>query len=202
MAQPSEAMKALIQKRLKELPGPQGNPENGDYMAGLVDKCDALAMFASDGSVMWAWSQDQMNGWYWHCDLKQDDNMYSSNSYDYIQGDGSKVHVEDETSIVAKFMADQSSSLFFNGSKFHLTQKDKSEDNVTWAVMGGAGGRGLHCAITPDKDCMVIAAASTKALPTEQIMGVESGRPKGSITTDARSLAGQFRAFAPGALGI
>eukprot|EP01056_Protomagalhaensia_sp_Gyna25_P003026 Protomagalhaensia_sp_Gyna_25__3025@NODE_2790_length_887_cov_606_213443_g2328_i0_p1_GENE_NODE_2790_length_887_cov_606_213443_g2328_i0NODE_2790_length_887_cov_606_213443_g2328_i0_p1_ORF_typecomplete_len202_score36_17Profilin/PF00235_19/0_019_NODE_2790_length_887_cov_606_213443_g2328_i0165770 len=201
MAQPSAAMKSLIKERLTQLPGPQGNPENEAYMAGLVDGCDALAMFASDGSVMWAWSQDKMNGWYWHCDLKQDDNMYASHSYDYVQGDGSKVHIEDETSIVAKFMAGTGTSLFFNGSKFHLTQKD-TEDNITWAVMGSAGGRGLHCAITPDKDCMVVGAASQKALPTEQIMGVESSRPTGSIIIDARALAGQFRAFAPGALGI
>eukprot|EP01053_Blabericola_migrator_P010843 Blabericola_migrator_1__10842@NODE_623_length_7209_cov_181_617194_g454_i0_p3_GENE_NODE_623_length_7209_cov_181_617194_g454_i0NODE_623_length_7209_cov_181_617194_g454_i0_p3_ORF_typecomplete_len203_score39_92_NODE_623_length_7209_cov_181_617194_g454_i013611969 len=202
MAQPSAEMVALVQQRLKELPGPQGNPENADYMAGLVDGCDALAMFAADGSLMWAWSQDRMNGWYWHVDVQQDDNMYSGLAYDYTQGDGSKVHIENETALVAKLMAGDGTSLFFNGSKFHLTQKDTSDDNITWVVMGSAGGRGLHCAITPDKDCMVVAAASQKALPTEQIMGVKSSRPAGSITVDSRSLAGQFRAFAPGALGI
>eukprot|EP01053_Blabericola_migrator_P004853 Blabericola_migrator_1__4852@NODE_2542_length_2627_cov_219_626563_g454_i2_p2_GENE_NODE_2542_length_2627_cov_219_626563_g454_i2NODE_2542_length_2627_cov_219_626563_g454_i2_p2_ORF_typecomplete_len173_score39_93HTH_43/PF09904_9/5_3HTH_43/PF09904_9/4_7HTH_43/PF09904_9/24MgtE_N/PF03448_17/0_64_NODE_2542_length_2627_cov_219_626563_g454_i27491267 len=112
------------------------------------------------------------------------------------------MEIENETALVAKLMAGDGTSLFFNGSKFHLTQKDTSDDNITWVVMGSAGGRGLHCAITPDKDCMVVAAASQKALPTEQIMGVKSSRPAGSITVDSRSLAGQFRAFAPGALGI
>lgn len=88
-------MKKLCEKRLGQLPGPQGNPDNEAYMAGLVDRCDALAMFDADGSLMWAWSQDTMNAWYWHVDIEpQDDpaaNLSSTTSYQYTQGDGVSV---------------------------------------------------------------------------------------------------------------
>lgn len=80
--------------------------------------------------------------------------------------------------------------------------QDSTEDGIIWAVMGGQLGRGLHCAITPARDCMVVAAASNKAWPTEHFIEVSSSRKNGAIDTDARVLAGAFRQFAPGALGV
>lgn len=81
-------MRTLIEKRIKQLPGPQGSADNGAYMRNLVNKCDAVAMFNGDGSLMWAWSQDEMNAWYWHVDIENEaDYMYSKEAYDFVQKD-------------------------------------------------------------------------------------------------------------------
>lgn len=206
---PGQATKEMIQlvaKRLKEVPGPQGSAEYEPYMAALIDQCDALAMFAQDGGLMWAWSQDKMNSWYWHVDVDPatpEDIMYSNISYDYVQADDTRVNIPNENRIVADFMAEKRDVLFFNGNKFHTTKKEKStDDNVTYVVMGNQDGRGLHCAISPGQDCMVVAAANPKAMPSEYYITGKTTRQPGKITINAHILGGEFRQFAPGALGV
>lgn len=49
---------------------------------------------------------------------------------------------------------------------------------------------------------MVVAAAASKPRTTEAWMGIENTRPAGNITTTSLAIAGEFRAHAPGALGI
>lgn len=225
VCQAPQAMKELMMKHVGVVGsganGPMGGEANGAYMVNLMKRCDAVAMFDADGSMMFAWSQDGMNGWYWHSDLEEGENMYSKQAYDYTQGDGSKVHIDSETANVKAFMQNITAphattstgtcvmdlttgvnNLFFNGVKFHLTQRDVAEDGITYVVMGGPAGRGLHCAISPNRDCMVVAASSTSALPAEKLMDLDSTRPNGSIDIDARSLAAIFRQEAPGALGV
>ncbi|EZG55068.1 hypothetical protein GNI_118690 [Gregarina niphandrodes] len=226
IAQGSESMRSLMEERVRNgANGPQGDPEMEAYMAGLVGKCDALAMYDSEGTLLWAWSQDGMHGWYWHVDVTAD-NLRSSTSYDYQQSDGvsirpapsstnsgrraesdrsylqSALPVTSEADYIAEFMSGAGRTLFFNGCKFVQARKDISEEEVTFAIFSGAGGRGLHCAVSPDNAYMVVAAASTTGAPSEEYFDLDLKRAKGSIKISPTQLGGTFRAFAPGALGV
>lgn len=200
-SQAPDSVKTLLQKHINSIPGPKGDLTNEPYVYPMLNRCDAIAMFYYDGSLLYAWSQDNLNLFYWHADFDET-TQKSQTSYEYVQSDGTALSVESESKVVENFIAKNVNYLFFNGCKFHLTKRDVWDDGIVYTVLGGSDGRGLLTAISPDGYYMVVVAASTYAYPTEHFLGIDSGRPQGLTKRELRELHAEFSVFAPLALGI